>query len=137
ADGQFKIEQMVQEFAFKWRGFSVQQEFHWKTIEDRVMGLKNDLTGAYAQTGYFFHNLFPVVPAPLEVAFRYAFVDEPNKFDRVLENKRQEFTVGANWFIAGHNNKLTFDYSHLTLDEAFFDDDVSDDRFRFQWDVSF
>ncbi len=137
ADGQFKIDQMVQEFAFKWRGFSVQQEFHWKTIEDRVLGTKNDLTGAYAQTGYFFHNLFPVVPAPLEVAFRYAFVDEPNRFDRVLDNKRQEFTVGANWFIAGHNNKLTFDYSHLTLDEAFFDDDVSDDRFRFQWDVSF
>jgi phosphate-selective porin OprO and OprP len=135
--GQFDVDQMMQEFAFKWRGFSVQQEFHWKTVEDSVADTKNDFIGAYAQAGYFFHNLFPVVPAPLELAFRYAFVNEPNRLDRAQDNERQEFTLGANWFFAGHNNKFTVDYSHLTLDDNVLNREVSDDRVRFQWDVSF
>ena len=135
--GQFKVEQMMQEFAFKWRGFSVQEEFHWKTVDDSVANTKNDFVGAYAQAGYFFHNLFRFVPAPLEIAFRYAFVNEPNRLDRAQDNMREEYTVGANWFLAGHNNKFTFDYSHLTLDDDVLNRDVSDGRARLQWDVSF
>ncbi|MDA0822055.1 MAG: porin [Proteobacteria bacterium] len=136
-EGQFEVNQVMQEFAFKWRGFSAQQEFHWKTVEDNVAGTKNDFTGAYAQAGYFFHYLFPVVPKPLELAFRYAFVKEPNEMNRVQDNVREEFTVGANWFIKGHNNKLTVDFSHLTLEDKFFNRDVEDDRGRVQWDISF
>ena len=136
-DGQFKVEQMMQEFAFKWQGLSIQQEFHWKTVEDRVAGTKSDFTGAYAQAGYFFHQLIPAVPEELELAFRYAFVEEPNELDRSAENKREEFTLGANWFYAGHNNKITADFSHLTLEDGFVNRDVSDNRFRVQWDVSY
>ncbi|MGR8919931.1 MAG: porin [Gammaproteobacteria bacterium] len=137
APGQFKVDQMVQEFAFKWRGFSVQEEFHWKTVADRSAGTKNDLIGTYAQAGYFFHNLFPVVPAPLELAFRYAYVKEPNSVDRAQDNEREEYTVGANWFFNGHNNKLTLDYSYLTLEDDVLRRNVDDGRVRFQWDVSF
>ena len=136
-DGQYEIDQFVQEFAFKWRGFSAQQEYHWKTIEDSLTNTEDELTGGYAQVGYFFHNLFPVVPKPLELAFRYALVEEPNSVDRGLDNKREEFTIGANWFFSGHNNKITLDYSYLTLDDDFLATDVSDSRVRLQWDVSF
>ncbi len=134
---QFNIEQAVQEFAFKYRGFSIQQEFHRKFIRDRVVGSKNDLTGGYLQTGYFFHNIIDAVPAPLELAVRYAFVEEPNEVDRTFENEREEFTLGANWFFAGHNNKLTLDYSFLTVDDGFTGIDDDANRVRFQWDVSF
>ncbi len=137
ATNQFKIDQVVQEFAFKWRGFSVQQEYHRKTVKDQVAVTENDLTGGYFQSGYFFHNLLPAVPPPLELAVRYAFVDEPNAVDRTFENEREELTVGANWFFSGHNNKLTFDYSHLTLDDGLVGRSESDNRVRFQWDVSF
>ena len=136
-DGQFKVEQMLQEFAFKWQGLSIQQEFHWKTVEDRVAGTKSDFTGAYAQAGYFFHQLIPAIPEELELAFRYAFVEEPNEVDRSVENKREEFSLGANWFFAGHNNKITADFSHLTLEDGFVNRDVADNRFRVQWDVSY
>ncbi len=134
---QFNIEQAVQEFAFKYRGFSIQQEYHRKFIRDRVVGSKNDLTGGYLQTGYFFHNLIDAVPAPLELALRYAFVEEPNEVDRTFDNEREEFTLGANWFFAGHNNKLTLDYSFLTVDDGFTGIDEDTNRIRFQWDVSF
>lgn len=138
ADGdQFKIDQIVQEFAFKYRGFSVQQEFHRKEIVDRVNGIKNELTGAYVQSGYFFHNVFKSVPAPLELAIRYAFVEEPNESNRLIDNERTELTLGANWFFQGHNNKLTLDYSYLTLDDGLSGLDENDNRVRFQWDVSF
>ena len=137
ASNQFEIEQVVQEFAFKYRGLSIQQEFHEKTIRDRSDNSKHRLTGGYVQAGYFFHHLFSNVPAPLEFAMRYALVDEPNAANRVFENKRREFTIGANWFFAGHNNKLTVDLSRLTLDDGLVGLDDSENRLRFQWDVSF
>ncbi len=137
ANGQFKVEQMMQEFAFKWRGLAIQEEFHWKTIEDRVFDTKSHLRGSYAQIGYFFHDLFPIVPKPLEFAFRYAFVEEPNETDISKENTREEYTAALNWFFAGHNNKLTLDVSHLTLEDTVLDQTVDDQRVRFQWDVSF
>lgn len=134
---QYDIDQVVQEFAFKYRGFSAQQELHRKRITDRITGIKSELTGGYAQAGYFFHNIFPRVPAPLELALRYAYVNEPNPLNLLLENEREEFTIGANWFFSGHNSKLTLDYSHLNLDDNFLSEYESGNRLRFQWDVSF
>jgi phosphate-selective porin OprO/OprP len=97
------------------------------------------LTGGYVQSGYFFHHLIPAVPKQLELAVRYSYVEEPNRTDLQLENKREEFTIGANWFLfgVGHNNKITADFSHLTLDDSFANQDVSENRFRVQYDVSF
>ena len=137
ADDQFKIEQAVQEFAFKYRGLSIQQEYHRKFITDRVAGTKSDLTGAYFQAGYFFHNLVDFIPAPLEFAARYAYVEEPNETERAIYNERNEYTLGANWFFSGHNNKLTLDFSRLTLDDGLVGFSDSENRVRLQWDVSF
>jgi phosphate-selective porin len=137
ADDQFKIEQAVQEFAFKYRGLSIQQEYHRKFITDRVAGTKSDLTGAYLQAGYFFHNLLDFIPAPLEFAARYAYIEEPNETERAVYNERNEYTLGANWFFSGHNNKLTLDFSRLTLDDGLVGFTDSENRVRLQWDVSF
>lgn len=134
---QFEIEQAVQEFAFKYRGLSIQQEWHRKFITDRVVASRSDLTGVYLQAGYFFHNIFESIPAPLEFAARFAYVKEPNEVDRSIDNEREEFTVGANWFFSGHNNKVTVDFSRLTLDDGLFGFNDSENRFRLQWDVSF
>jgi phosphate-selective porin len=133
----YEINQVVQEFAFKYQGFSAQQEHHRKRIRNTVTGARSELTGGYVQAGYFFHNLFPAFPAPLELAARYAYVDEPNAVNLGLENEREEFTLGANWFFSGHNSKLTLDYSRLTLDDTYVGLDEEGNRFRFQWDVSF
>ena len=134
---QFDIDQNVQEFAFKYRGLSIQQELHEKSIRDRSSGTKHDLTGGYVQAGYFFHNRFPSFPAPLELAVRLAYVDEPNAIDRSFENERTEHTLGANWFFNGHNNKLTLDWSRLKVSDGLLGLSDSENRIRFQWDVSF
>jgi len=137
SDGQYDIEQYTQGFAFKWRGFSFQEEFHTKNINDTVNNTYYDLTGAYLQSGYFFHNMIPTVPKELEFAVRYAFVEEPNGSDISRENEREEFSLAANWFFAGHNNKITADYSYLTLEDDVANRELSENRFRIQWDVSF
>jgi phosphate-selective porin len=134
---QYEIRQVVQEFAFKYRGFSAQQELHRKRIRDTLTGERSELTGGYVQAGYFFHNTFPSFPAPLELAARVAYVDEPNASNIMFENARNEFTIGANWFFSGHNSKLTLDYSRLKMDDNFLGIDESENRLRFQWDVSF
>ena len=58
-------------------------------------------------------------PEELELATRYAWLDGAERERlRAVENERQEITFAANWFISGHNNKLTLDYSYLTIDDA-------------------
>jgi phosphate-selective porin len=139
---QFRTHQAVQEFAFKYQGLSIQQEFHWKRVVDRSFNNSDarhetDFYGLYAQTGYFFNELFEFVPKELELAFRYAWVREANQTDRLKENTREEFTGAANWFFYGHNNKLTLDYSYLTIDDDVLARNTQDHRVRFQWDISF
>ena len=84
-----------------------------------------------------FKKIIPSVPKPLELAVRYAFVEEPNRQDRAFDNERQELSLAANWFFSGHNNKLTLDFSRLWLDDDVLGRKESENRARLQWDVSF
>ena len=59
------------------------------------------------------------------------------KTNLALDNERKEFTVGANWFFNGHNNKVTLDYSKLSIEDGALAQSQSDNRVRLQWDVSF
>ena len=34
-----ELRQYLQEFALMYRGLSIQQEYHWKRVEDRVMSV--------------------------------------------------------------------------------------------------
>lgn len=137
----FDIEQWVAEFAMKYQGLSIQSEYHWKDIIDNELngseGQKYQLNGAYAQVGYFFNELNESIPEELELAFRYAFVNEPDSNTLTLTSNREEYTWAANYFIAGHNNKITVDYSYLTLNDASDTLFSSENRVRVQWDISF
>ena len=135
---QFRRSQWVQEFAFKWKGLAIQQEFHQMEVEDKSVGLTHDYQGLYAQIGYTNHGAIAALPEGLELALRYAYVIEPtDNVDNLNRNRRQEYTVGLNWFLAGHNNKVTVDYSYLTLKDFATMTDYSDNRVRLQWDISF
>lgn len=149
-NGQYRIDQMVEETAFKWRGFSLQHEYHWKQVKNSALaegtpaiapatpgnaatpGYKTLMMGSYTQVGYFPHYLIKAIPKPLEIAGRYAFVD-PNLN---INNDTQYEAMGVvNWFFAGHANKLTADVSRLWLAQP--GPDKQEWRVRLQWDVSF
>ena len=110
----------------------MQGEYHWKEIDDLKNPAVTRLKGAFIQSGYFLHGWIEALPKGLELAFRYAFVDPDTA---VANNLRQEYTAGLNWFFAGHNNKLSLDFTNLTLQTN--EGLLSDQRVRFQWDVSF
>lgn len=147
ANSQFKTQGMVEEFAMKWRGLAIQHEGHWKQINDAgaavgmrgftgttsVVPSQTTLLGSYSQVSYFPHYLVPAVPKPLEIGFRYAFVD-PNI--HVSNDVLRAYTIAFNWFFAGHRNKITVDITHLAL-EAAMSSDITEQRGRVQWDVSF
>jgi hypothetical protein len=131
--GRYDLRQYLQELAFQYRGFSVQQELHYKDITDNSTGLETSLRGGYAQAGLFPWALTRRFPRPLELAVRWAFVDPDRS---VPEDGRRELTFGANWFFSGHDNKLTADVSRLELDQGAATT-LRDYRLRVQWDISF
>jgi phosphate-selective porin len=128
--GQYKVDQLLFETAFKFKGLSWQQEFHYKNVDDRVNLKETSLLGNYFQLGYFFHNLIPKIPKPLEVYARQSFYS-PGKD---IQNN-YEYTFGMNWFFKGHKNKLTLEYSHLFYNE-YEPVDGTGGFFRVQWDIS-
>ncbi len=111
-DGQYDINQWLLESAFKYRGWSWQQEAHYKRIDDTVNNQQTDLLGYYVQLGYIPHHL-QEVPGKLEFYARQAWYD-PDRDES--GNNNWEYTVGMNWFFAGHRNKLTLEYSYLDFD---------------------
>lgn len=129
--GQYRIDQVMQESAFMYRGFAWQQELHWKEIDDKKSGSITELVGAYLQIGYFFHGLWEWVPKPIEIAYRYAIYDPQRGRPGDLQ---QENTLTANWFFDGHLNKLTAEVSVFDFEELAGKRDGA--RFRIQWDIS-
>lgn len=130
--GQYRVNQFLVETAFMFKGFSWQQEFHWKEINDKINDEITFLIGNYVQLGYFFHYLWNVIPRPLEAAFRYANYN-PDR-GRTNDNRR-EYSFNINWFFKEHLNKLTAEISYLDLQRSL-SEVVSGWRFRLQWDVS-
>ena len=129
---QYKIDQFLFETAWQHRGFSWQQEFHWKHIEDTAFNTEQTIVGGYAQAGMFFSQLWPSVPDPLELALRYASVDPDRGGDSAIE---REYTVAANWFFNGHRNKLTADFSRVQ--RRMVPETETESRIRLQWEWSF
>ncbi len=130
-DNQYRVEQLLQEFAWQKGGWSVQQELHFKKITDRISGRQVQLRGSYINVGWFPSASYEMWPAPMELAVRAALV-HPYQKAGVHENK--EFTLAVNWFFNGHRNKLTSDVSRLDIDDP--QGHTRDWRFRLQWDLS-
>jgi len=131
--GQYELKQIGQELSLHYRGFSLQQELHFKRIENKVSNTVTNLRAGFVQMGYFFHGLIDALPRELEFAGRYAWVNPDNEIDN---DTRTELSFGANWFFAGHDNKLTADFSAFDLETAP-GTTVTDQRIRLQWDLSF
>lgn len=129
----YTLEQWQQGFAWRHNGFSVQQEYHQKRIEDHETGLRSKLTGGYAQLGQAWPVNIGRYTFPFQLGLRYAWVDWKNT---PQDRTQQEITLGANLFLAGHDSKFTADVSQISIDEPGVGDG-DDVRFRLQWDVSF
>jgi len=131
--GQYRVNQWLFETAAMYRGFSWQQEFHWKQINDLVNDRTTVLAGHLVQVGYFFHYLLPAIPRQLEIYGRYAIYD-PDRSQ--TGDYKQEYSFGSNWFIKDHLNKLTAEVSFFDF-QAAVDAQREGWRLRLQWDVSF
>jgi phosphate-selective porin len=129
---QYRTYQWVAETAFKYRGFSWQQEFHWKEIDDTVNGTVSTLVGNYVEAGYFFHHVWEAFPEPLELAARYAFYDP--RLDQPTD-LQQQYSFAVNWFFSGHRNKLTAEISYLNFKDPV-QGEEGGTNVRIQWDIS-
>ena len=130
---QYRLTQFSQQYAWQWRGFGVQQELHWKRVEDQDTGRRRYLVGGYLQGGWFPATNWSSLTTQWELAARYAYVD-PDLTP--LENT--EFSLASNWFFNGHRNKLTAEASYLRTASTDFAENPEVDgwRLRLQWDIS-
>jgi hypothetical protein len=132
-DERYTIEQWQQGFAWRHKGFSIQQEYHQKYIEDHETGQDSTLRGGYAQAGKAWPVDFGRYTFPVELAARYARVVWSNT---PMDRTQTELTVAANLFLPAHDNKFTADISRLSVSQPGIGED-HDLRFRLQWDLSF
>jgi phosphate-selective porin len=126
----YKVRQYMFESAYQYAGFSWQQEFHYKNVDDTQRHVTTSIQGGYLQSGYFPHGHFDWFPPPLEFAFRYATVDPDTD---VSDDRQTEIGFVANWFFSGHNSKMSLDINRL------WDDKSDTGKFkqtvvRLQWD---
>jgi phosphate-selective porin OprO/OprP len=137
--GRYEVDQAFFEFRIKWRGWYAKHEQHFKRVIDRQVpegapGRQTDLQGTLYQLGYFPHYALPIVPRPLELAARYAWV---NPAAHVSHDHQTELSGVANWFFSGHANKVSVELSRLTVADPSTRVTEARSRVRVQWDVSF
>jgi phosphate-selective porin len=129
---QYDVEQFMIEFSLKYKGFSIQSEYHKKYIDDSINMNTSTLSGFYCDVGYFFSELIEEIPKPLELMLRYASVNPDTSLEMLDE---REVAVGVNWYFYGHRDKLTFD---VTQRKSNYESKNSHKwGMRLQWDVSF
>ncbi len=111
---------LVQEAGFKYRGFSILEEFYLRRrsfLDERITDL-----GWFVQTGYF------IKPKNLELTLRYSQIFFDN--DRTDEST-DEGTLGVNYFFSGHNYKIQFNAVRLHRDTV--NDESTDYKFLLQF----
>lgn len=134
-NGQYEIDQMMQEVHFKWKGFSLLQELHLKNIKDTLNNdEKTKLMGGFVQAGYFPHDFIDFIPRNLEVAGRYALVDMDTQRNN---DKQSEFSAVVNYFLEGHFNKLSLQLSRLSVEDPITIQKDTRNRIWAQWDFTF
>ncbi len=138
-EGQFDVEQTMAELRVRWNGFSLEGELNRKRVIDRILDLKDPrrrttLEGGFIQAGLLPHGLFPAVPPQLEFGLRYASVD---RGDYRGSDDAEEISGVANWYIDGHENKLSLEFSRIDLEDPLLQMEGSENRLRLQWDVRF
>lgn len=132
--GDYRLTQGMFETAWQGHGWSWQQELHLKEAEHRGTGVTRRLWGGYAQAGVFPAAAFGADwPDPLELVARLAYVD-PDTDQR--HDGQWETMVGANWYFAGHRNKLSTDLAWLRFDDPTTTRDATTVRWRLQWELS-
>ena len=63
----------------------MKNKLHWENVSDDSKGLDHDYEGIYSQAGYFFNEIKKSIPEELELAVKYAFVDEPDSTGNILQ----------------------------------------------------
>jgi hypothetical protein len=138
--GQYRINQLLEETAGKYRGFSWQQELHLKQIQDKININTTLMIGNLIQTGYFFHDLWKPFPKHLEVYGRYAFYYPQVNISPIVQS---EITMGLNYFVSGHRFKFTLESSYLGINDEGkhnpnYPNQIAEGwRMRLQLDISF
>ncbi|MBS1113951.1 MAG: putative phosphate-selective porin [Nitrospirae bacterium] len=135
---------------FRYKGFSADAEYGYDRFkQDRQGGHTWNRFGYRFDAGYF------LIQNKFEIVARYAYVErlEDNTLaksfasglnpvsvnggtNNAIEDNLQEYTVGLNYYLYGHNLKIFVDYSYLVREfiavpgSAVSVDDQNDNRYR-------
>jgi hypothetical protein len=128
----------VADMHFKWRGFSVLGELHYRKADRPIVGEKVDASGkTVVERGRSAVGYLVQVGAPLakhwDLALRYG---EVRPLDGDVVHRDREIGGGIGFFPKGHNLKIQLDYFHLIRDTPTVDD-VETNRVRLQTQLFF
>ena len=119
------------DYAFKYRGFSLQAEYWWRNVTRHDKGLPclrtvsqggacttfapntlGNSTGWQVQSGYY------LIPRKVEVAVRYAYWDPDTHTNGDLI---KQFDASLNWYLSGtYDHQIMITYSNVTMGQGGF-----------------
>ncbi|MEW6455483.1 MAG: porin [Acidobacteriota bacterium] len=103
--GTSDVSQFVLDFAFKYKGFSLEGDYHYRNITPEELSAKKlESYGFRIQGGYLFES------KRWEIALRYSSLDPNISKENDIQ---KEITAGLNYFIQRHKLKIQGDYSYL------------------------
>jgi hypothetical protein len=143
---------------FRYRGFSADLEFGFENFEPQ--GDTPDSNGSYDRQGGRVNLGYFLVPERFELTFKWAYLERlhNNTVEASLrtglglvetcngtavEKSLQQYTVGANFYLYGNNQKIAADYSLLVRGleaadrSAPYVQDQQDHRFRLMFQQFF
>jgi hypothetical protein len=116
------------EVVFKYKGFSAQVEYWFRTQDQHGPGTLGNASGFNVQSGYY------VIPQKVEVALRYGYYDPDTHIGHDLI---REATGGMTWLFSGHDHKIQMDFSRLQIGTVTTNSQLGESRVRVQYQFWF
>lgn len=110
------IKSFMADILFKYNGFAFLSEYYNMRSDDLFSTDQNDETPLYifnadgfsAQASYMINN-------KMSFAFRYCYVNPVEELEKLID-KRQDFSLGHNYYFSGNNFKLTTELLYSTIE---------------------
>jgi phosphate-selective porin OprO and OprP len=106
------VTQWTTDITYMYKSLYLGSSYYFRKIDPKGVTAfgKQNAWGVNLQGGYF------LIPKHFELAGRYAYINPDNPI-LITDNEQEEYTIGLNYYLNGHNVKTGIAYSYFTTEK--------------------